>query len=233
MPSSRHAAARQQFMLPCTCNHASDMYPVCQQRRVTAQETCSPNACPDVSKAVQPIPRVPASLLQTYRCGTQAASRKVCLSVSVCVCLCLSVSVCPCVRRAACLMGGPCYALQQGSELGEEAGGCIQQGSFRCYMYIHPSRLPAECILRASLALSRGMCIKVFSLSSSSAGSRHLGFPQDEPSFRTCRPRNAPRSCSGREHALLPSNSFVAGLARTNLVFDCSRAASSGFTVHG
>jgi hypothetical protein len=154
MPSSRHAAARQQFMLPCTCNHASDMYPVCQQRRVTAQETCSPNACPDVSKAVQPIPRVPASLLQAYRCGTQAASRKVCLSVSVC----------PCVRRAACLMGGPCYALQQASELGEEAGGCIQQGSFRCY--IHPSRLPAECILRASLALSHGMCIKVFSLSS-------------------------------------------------------------------
>jgi hypothetical protein len=39
-----------------------------------------------------------------------------------------------------------------------------------------------------------------------------------------------------REHALLPSshpNPFVVGLARTNLVFDCSRAASSGFTVHG
>jgi hypothetical protein len=137
------------------------------------------------------------------------------LLVAKCVCLCVSMSVCeacgvPYERSVFCL---------QGSEPGEEAGGCIQ-GSSRC-CYIHPSRLPAECILRASLAASHGMCIKVFSLSSSSAGSRHLGFPQDEPSFRGCRPRNAPRSCSGREHALLPSNSFVAGLARTNLVFDC------------
>jgi hypothetical protein len=223
---------------PGTQRHgSSSCCPVHAIMQVTCILFASSGASPPRKHArptpVQTCPRLSnqsRGCLHRFCRRTDAAPK---LLVAKCVCLCLSVSVCPCVRRAACLMGGPCYALQQGSELGEEAGGCIQQGSFRCYMYIHPSRLPAECILRASLALSRGMCIKVFSLSSSSAGSRHLGFPQDEPSFRTCRPRNAPRSCSGREHALLPSNSFVAGLARTNLVFDCSRAASSGFTVHG
>jgi hypothetical protein len=71
---SRHAAARQQFMLPCPALYmhfdASDIHPVCQRWRVTAQNMLCPTP-------VQPIPRVPASLLlQAYRCGTQALSRK-------------------------------------------------------------------------------------------------------------------------------------------------------------
>jgi hypothetical protein len=57
----------------------------------------------------------------------------------------VSVSVCE-----AC--GVPYGRSVSASELGEEAGGCIQR-SFACY--IHPSRLPAECIL----PLMHGMCI--------------------------------------------------------------------------
>lgn len=192
MPS-RHAAARQQFMLPCTCNHASDMYPVCQQRRVTAQETCSPNACPEVSKAVQPI----RGCLHRF-CRRTDAAPKVLVAKRVCLCLCVSVSVCdeacgvPYGRSVFCLRAG--------------GGGWWVHP--RILSLLHPSFSPA-CRVHPPCLLS---CLswyvhKVSSLSSSSAGSRHLGLPQDEPSFRACRPCNAPSSCSGREHALLPSNS--------------------------
>jgi hypothetical protein len=105
-------------------------------------ETCSPNACPDVSKAVQPIPRVPASLLQAYRCGTQAASREVCL--------------CLCVRRAACLMGGPCQPRSWGRRLvGASKDPLPATSILLAYL---PSASSLSCMVCAFIFLSSFVC---------------------------------------------------------------------------
>lgn len=218
MPS-RHAAARQQFMLPCTCNHASDMYPVCQQRRVTAQETCSPNACPEVSKAVQPI----RGCLHRF-CRRTDAAPKVLVAKRVCLCLCVSVSVCdeacgvPYGRSVFCLRAG--------------GGGWWVHP--RILSLLHPSFSPA-CRVHPPCLLS---CLswyvhKVFSLSSSSAGSRHLGLPKMSLASESAVLATLPALVLEESTPCFHPIPLVAGVARTNLVFDCSRAASSGFTVHG
>jgi len=196
MPS-RHAAARQQFMLPCpvqvlgTCKRHVSCLPAAARHR---PEMCSPNACPDVSKAVQPIPRVPASLLQAYRCGTQAASREVSL---LCECLC--------VRRAACLMGGPCQPPSWGEGWWvHPLTFCLPCPSFSPTCRVHPPWWLSWYVHFLS------------SYRLLSAGSRHLAFPQDEPSFRACRPRNALSSSSGREARPPSSIQFFCRRPRTH-----------------
>jgi len=92
--------------------------------------------------------------------------------------------------------------------------------SFGCYNS-HPSRLPAECIL----PLIAGWYVHYF------------------PIVFVCRLETSETSLASEPAVLAtlsallleestPSsvdfNSSVAGVARTNLVFDCSRAASSG-----
>lgn len=220
MPS-RHAAARQQFMLPCTCNHASDMYPVCQQRRVTAQETCSPNACPEVSKAVQPI----RGCLHRF-CRRTDAAPKLLVAKRVCLCLCVSVSVCG--EACGVPYGRSVFCLRAGG-----GGWWVHPRILSLLQYILPSRLPAECILRASLAASHGMCIRYFPYRLRLPGRDIWDSPKmslaSEPAVLATLPALVLEESTPCFHPI----PLVAGAARTNLVFDCWRAASSGFTVHG
>jgi hypothetical protein len=110
--------------------------------------SCSPNACPDVLKALQPIPRVRASLLQAYRCGNHAAYRCGNQAASRDV----SVSVCE-----ACDLP---YGRSVSSLRARGGGWWVHPFILPATAYIHPSRLPAECILpsiqvRARKARSR------------------------------------------------------------------------------
>jgi hypothetical protein len=117
-------------------------------------------------------------------------------------------------------MGGPCQPPSWGE-------GWLVGASFNLLpaTSIHPSRLPAECILPGG---SRGMCIFYLPIVSCLPARDIWDSPKMSLASEPAVLATLSALLLEEKHALLPSNSFVAGLARTNLVFDCSRAASSG-----